>query len=63
MFSCFNAVFDVNWNNIKLIFIVQDVYRMVIKGRILGSCHFWGDPYLNSTTVLFDILHMKFLAN
>ena len=29
----------------------------VFKGGILGSMHhFWGDPYLNSSTVLFDTL-------
>ena len=29
---------------------------MIFKGGILGSVpHIWEDPYLNSTTVLFDI--------
>ena len=29
--------------------------RMIFKGRILGGAHhFQGDPYLNSTVVLFD---------
>jgi len=28
---------------------------VVFKGSILGGVHqFWGNPYLNSTTVLFD---------
>ena len=28
---------------------------MVFKdGSLGGACHFWGDPYLNGTTVLFD---------
>jgi len=32
------------------------VSRVVFKGGILGgACQFWGNPYLNSTTVLFDI--------
>jgi len=30
---------------------------MVFKGGILGGVRqFWGNPYLNSTTVLFDKL-------
>jgi len=34
------------------------VSRVVFKGGILGgTCQFWGNPYLNSTTVLFDIQH------
>ena len=29
---------------------------MIFEGGILGNaCHFHGDPYLNGTTVLFDI--------
>jgi len=33
------------------------VSRVVFKGGILGgACQFWGNPYLNSTTVLFDKL-------
>jgi len=33
----------------------DDVSRVVFKGGILGgACQFWGNPYLNSTTVLFD---------
>ena len=29
---------------------------MIFEGGILGGMsHFWGDPYLNSTTVLFDM--------
>jgi len=32
------------------------VSRVVFKGGILGSARqFWGNPYLNSTNVLFDI--------
>jgi len=28
---------------------------VIFKGSILGGvCEFWGNPYLNSTTVLFD---------
>jgi len=31
------------------------VSRVVFKGDILGGVRqFWGNPYLNSTTVLFD---------
>jgi len=31
---------------------------VVFKGGILGGARqFWGNPYLNSTTVLFDIYH------
>jgi len=33
---------------------------MVFKGSILGGAHqFWGNLYLNSTTVLFDIKEFK----
>ena len=29
---------------------------MIFKDGILeGACHLWRDPYLNSTTILFDI--------
>ena len=32
-----------------------DVSRMIFEGSILGGTrHFRGDPYLNSTSVLFD---------
>ena len=32
---------------------------MVFGGGILGSvCKIWGNPYLNSTTVLFDKIEM-----
>jgi len=38
-----------------MIFIPKYVSRVVFKGGILGgACQFWGNPYLNSTTVLFD---------
>jgi len=31
------------------------VSTVVFKGGILGGAHqFWGNPYLNSATVLFD---------
>jgi len=33
---------------------------VVFKGGILGGVHqFWGNPYLNSTTVLFDTNNMN----
>ena len=34
--------------------MVQDISRMIFEGGILGGASFSGDPYLNSTTVLFD---------
>jgi len=38
-----------------LIFIPKYVSGVVFKGSILGGVRqFWGNPYLNSTTVLFD---------
>jgi len=38
-----------------VIFVPKYVSRVVFKGGILGTaCQFWGNPYLNSTTVLFD---------
>jgi len=41
-----------------VIFVPKYVSRVVFKGGILGGAHqFWGNPYLNSTTVLFDKTH------
>jgi len=41
--------------SVKVIFIPKYVSRVVFKGDILGGLRqFWGNPYLNSTTVLFD---------
>jgi len=38
-----------------LIFVLKYVSMVVFKGGILGGVHqFWGNPYLDSTTVLFD---------
>jgi len=38
-----------------VIFILKYVFRIVFEGGILGGArNFWGNPYLNSTTVLFD---------
>jgi len=42
-----------------VIFVVKYVSAMVFGGGILGGARkIWGNPYLNSTTVLFD---MKYL--
>jgi len=42
---------------IKVIFVPKYVFRVVFKGGILGGVlQFWVNPYLNSTTVLFDML-------
>jgi len=39
-----------------MIFIPKYVSRVVFEGDILGGVRqFWGNPYLNSTTILFDI--------
>jgi len=35
-----------------VIFIPKYVFRVIFKGGILGDV--WGNPYLNSTTVLFN---------
>jgi len=41
--------------SIKVIFIPKYVSKVVFKGSILGGARqFWGNPYWNSTTVLFD---------
>ena len=33
---------------------------MIFESGILGGAHhFWGDPYLNNTTTLFDIAETK----
>jgi len=38
-----------------MIFAPKYVSRVVLKDGILGGAHqFWGNPYLNSTTILFD---------
>ena len=38
-----------------MIFVAKYVSAMVFGGSILGSARkIWGNPYLNSTTVLFD---------
>jgi len=37
------------------IFVPKYAFRVVFKGGILGGTRqFWGNPYLNSMTVLFD---------
>jgi len=36
---------------VKVTFVVKYVSAMVFGG---GVCKIWGNPYLNSTTVLFD---------
>jgi len=39
-----------------VIFVPKYVSRVVFKGGILGGARqFWGNPYLNSTTILFDV--------
>ena len=39
-----------------MIFVAKYVSMMVFGGGILGSAHkIWGNPYLNSTIVLFDM--------
>jgi len=41
-----------------VIFVPKYVSRVVFKGGILGGTHqFWDNPYLNSTTVLFDTVN------
>jgi len=38
-----------------VIFAPKYVFRVVFEGGFLGGAHnFWGNPYLNCTTVLFD---------
>jgi len=49
-----------------VIFAPKYVFRVVFEGGFLGGArNFWGNPYLNSTTVLFDIFvsnwHKSFL--
>jgi len=39
-----------------VIFVLKYVFRVVFEGGILGGVrNFWGNPYLSSTTVLFDL--------
>jgi len=38
-----------------VIFAPKYGFRVVFEGGFLGGArNFWGNPYLNSTTVLFD---------
>jgi len=38
-----------------VIFVLKYASRVVFKDGILGTAHqFWGNPYLNSTTIPFD---------
>jgi len=38
-----------------VIFAPKYVFRVGFEGGFLGGAHnFWGNPYLNSTTILFD---------
>jgi len=38
-----------------VIFAPKYFFRVVFEGGFLGGArNFWGNPYLNSTTVLFD---------
>ena len=40
---------------VKVVFVVKHVSAMVFGGGILGGARkIWGNPYLNSMTVLFD---------
>ena len=41
----------------KVIFAPKYVFRVDFEGGFLGSArNFWGNPYLKSTTVLFDVV-------
>jgi len=43
-----------------VIFASKYVFRVVFEGGFLGGMrNFWGNPYLNSTTVLFDYTLMN----
>ena len=46
-----------------MIFASKYVFRLVFEGGFLGGArNLWGNPYLNSTTVLFDrIIDSNFL--
>ena len=40
----------------KMVFIALDIFRIVLKGSIIGGAYYNHlDPYLNITTVPFDI--------
>ena len=44
-----------------MIFVPKYVFRVVFEGGIFGGVrNFWGNPYLNSTIVLFDKHHYNF---
>jgi len=45
--------------------VAKYVSRMIFEGGILGGAiKIWGNPYLNSTTILFDneLLHIPNLS-
>jgi len=47
-----------------VIIVPKYVSRVVFKGGILGGARqFWGNPYLNSTTVLYDIDDLKMYSS
>jgi len=42
---------------VKVIFVTKDVSRIVFEGGIFGDVqNIWGNLYLNSITILFDII-------
>ena len=46
-----------------MIFVVKDVYRLVFEGRFFGSVqNIWGNPNINSTTILFDVYLVDLLC-
>jgi len=48
---------SIQYYSVKVIFAPKYVFRVVFEGDFLGGVrNFWGSPYLNSTTALFDIM-------
>jgi len=46
-----------------VIFAPKYVFRVVFEGGFFGGArNFWGNPYLNSTTILFDMNKMAYFG-
>ena len=45
-----------------MIFVLKYVFKVVFEDGILGGMrNFWGNSYLNSMTILFDVVALNVL--
>ena len=46
-----------------VLFVAKYAYKLFfLDGNFRGAHHFWGDPYLNGTTILFDKKTIQLLS-